>query len=243
MIDDRGLGRTEREALERVSAFCDSLRVISLLPNRLVDHEARIFNNRDLGPVPPLPPNILDVLNSECKWSSDGRSVAETHRLTLLPAVVDGRPFTLNALREFSTKMGKGKTPSFHKLTAHYGEDFANTSLEKSVWVLEYEEVALGTLGETDSQQLELLRSFPQYRTATLLEHIGTMVLQDLEHGKRMFPNALGYCEEQIGVPVGDQLRDRRVCAGHFDDRGLSIGTFSGDYKIPLLGRAVVWKF
>ena len=48
----------------------------------------------EVGPAPPIPPHIVQLLNQDCKlWP--GKKVYATHLLTLIPATVDGEPLNL----------------------------------------------------------------------------------------------------------------------------------------------------
>lgn len=53
----------------------------------------------DVGESPPLPPDIMDILKSPCPYW-EGKSVANTHLLVLIPKTVNGSLFTLNLLGE-----------------------------------------------------------------------------------------------------------------------------------------------
>jgi hypothetical protein len=141
-----------------------------LMGNKMVGPDARIFEGKDLGEIPALPANIMEILNSKCDLSNDGRRVADTHRLVLVPASIDGKPLTLNALRELATEAVKGKDPSFYGQDWYDNEAFANKPLEKSTWVLEYQTVAPKSENKTDAQQVALVEKLPNHRTAKILE-------------------------------------------------------------------------
>lgn len=206
-----------------------------LMGNKMVGPDARIFEGKDLGEIPALPANILEILNSKCDLSNDGRRVADTHRLVLVPASIDGKPLTLNALRELATEAGKGKDPSFYGQDWYDNEAFANKPLEKSTWVLEYQTVAPKSENKTDAQQVALVEKLPNHRTAKILEHVGAMVFNDLENGERIYPSIYGRCEERSASGA-------RVDAGHFFAGGLLVDAFNGDSRLVYLGRAVVRK-
>lgn len=206
-----------------------------LMGKNMVGPDARIFEGKDLGEIPALPANIMEILNSKCELSNDGRTVAETHRLVLVPASIDGKPLTLNALREFATEAGKGKDPSFYEQDWYDNEAFANKPLEKSTWVLEYETVAPKSENKTDAQQVALVEKLPNHRTAKILEHVGAMVFNDLENGARIYPSMYGRCEERSASGA-------RVSAGSFVAGGLIVDGNFGGYRHAYLGRAVVRK-
>lgn len=207
-----------------------------LMGKNMVGPDARFFLGKDLGEIPTLPAQIMGILNSKCELSNDGRTVAETHRLALVPASVDGKPLTLNALRALATEAGKGRDPSFEGQQWYKYEAFANRPLETSTWVLAYETVAPKSRSKSDARQVALVEKLSNYRTARLLEHVGTMVFNDLENGERIYPSLYGRCEERSASGA-------RVVAGFFYARGLSLDEDDIDGpRRDLLGRAVVRK-
>jgi len=212
-----------------------------LMPDGVVGPDAKVFKGKDIGEVPALPADIIEVLKSKCALANDGKTVAETHRLVLLPASIDGEPLTLNSLRELATAAGKRRDPSFYEQDSYNNEAFANAPLEKSVWVLEYANVAPGTFGKNDSEQVVVVDKLSDYRTARVLEHVGTMVFNDLEHGERIYPNFYGRC----GIDDSERAASgARVFAGNFDAFGLVVsgGNAYDGLRYDLLGRAVVRK-
>jgi hypothetical protein len=223
-----------RSLVERGGSV-DLEAVKELMPGKVVGPDARIFKGRDIGEVPQLPADLLSVLKSRCVLANDGRTVAETHRLVLLPATIDGEPLTLNSLRELATTTGKRRDPSFYKQDWYDDEAFANAPLGKSVWVLEYADEAPDTLYKNDSEQVAVVGKLSDYRTARVLEHVGTMVLQYLENAERIYPNFHGRCEERSASGA-------RVSAGYFDADGLGVNYHDVDDRAAALGRAVVRK-
>jgi hypothetical protein len=206
------------------------------MPGRLVGPDARIYKGRDIGEVPAPPANIIEALKSRCELANDGRIVAETHRLVLLPATIYGEPLTLKLLRELASEAGKRRDPSFSDQEWYNNLAFANRPLKKSEWVLEYEGVAPGTFDKTDSEQVAVVDKLTNYKTASVLEHVGTLVLQDLENGERMYSAINGRCEERSASGA-------RVAAGDFHAGGLDIYGYGDNYRRDGLGRAVVRKF
>jgi len=209
-------------------------QVKELMGDKMVGPDAKIFEGRDLGEIPALPANIMKILNSKCELSK-GPTVAETHRLVLLPASIDGVPTTVNSLRKFDAQAGKGKDPSFYKQDWYDNEAFANKPLEKSIWVLLHETVAPGTYSKTDLEQVEAIKIFTNYETATVIALVGTMAFQYRENGEKIFPDVYGRCEER-------SPRGSPVYAGNFDADGLRVGYDFEDGRRVHLGRAVVRK-
>lgn len=240
----------EFRALVERGGSVDLAEVQALMPFRFVGPDARIFKGRDIGEVPALPANILEVLKSKCTLAKDGRTVAETHRLVLVPKSIDGRPLTLDSLSEFAfsaqlaTSARAEVDPTF--VPDEYPNEDEDESLdepeesllEKSVWVLEYENIAPGTCGLNDSEQRRVLDKLRNYRTASILEHVGTMAFLHLEHGERIFTD--------LDARFEDWMLDEWECFAGFTDHGILISWLS-----PLddpsegadAGRAIVRKF
>jgi len=224
-----------RSLVERGGSV-DLEEVKSLMPGRVAGPDSKVLKGKDIGEVPALPADIIEILKSKCALSNDGRTVAETHRLVLLPASIDGEPLTLNSLRELATAAGKRREPSFYKQDWYDDEAFANAPLGESVWVLEYANVAPGTFSKNDGEQVAVVGKLSDYRTAKVLEHVGTMVLNDLENNERVYPNFYGRCEERAASGA-------RVCAGNFLADGLDVCYDNDASRGSHLGRAVVRKF
>lgn len=216
----------------------DLLQVQALMPGRVVGPDADIFDGRDLGEIPPLPHNIQEVLRSRCPLANNGKIVAQTHRLVLVPAAIDGEPLTLIKLRQFSEevnqKQGTGVS-IFHGESWYENQLFANSPLDKSRWVLEYKEVTMSVKGPNESSFDEVLLPTKTHRTAKVLEHVATLALQYLENKERLYPFYIGVCDDKSDS--SDWVR-----AGFFSGDGLGIDQFN-DGGTSHFGRAVVWNF
>lgn len=64
----------------------------------------------DVGKVPPLPPNIDDILESECPFYK-GKKIGETHQLVLIVKTTDGKAFNLSLFGERVMKKCREKFP------------------------------------------------------------------------------------------------------------------------------------
>ena len=61
----------------------------------------------DIGEEPPFPRNIEEILNESCPfWPK--KKVNETHLLVLVPNTLNGKPFTINYLKEIIQKPKSG---------------------------------------------------------------------------------------------------------------------------------------
>jgi hypothetical protein len=89
----------------------------------------------DVGEEPPLPLNIVQILKSPCPiWP--GKKIADTHLLVLIPAKVNGQPFTLNSLEGLIKKPKTGFSIKC-SIGGHYTKkEFGNRSFPFSYWIL-----------------------------------------------------------------------------------------------------------
>jgi hypothetical protein len=103
------------------------------------------FMGADIGVEPPLPANIGDILAEPCLFSTDGKTVSETHLLMLIPETINGEPLNLNTLG----KLFKKKFPTVGNDTG-YGDilgliQIAAENHGKSRWVLMTRDVIEGS--------------------------------------------------------------------------------------------------
>ena len=204
----------------------------ALMGANMVGADAKIFAGRDIGVVPPLPDGIVDMLKSRCELENNDKTVAETHRLVLIPASIDRVPTSINSLRKFAAEYGKGREPAFRSQDWYAGEAFANRPLAQSKWVLMYGTMAPNTGSKNDAEQIEAIKGYKQYETVGALEAIGTLVLGYLEHQRRDFSGA--WCRTEVRASSG-----ARVAVGYFSSGGLHVFDSVDRPRYSDVGRAV----
>ncbi len=80
----------------------------------------------DVGEVPPLPENIAQILDISCPlW--ENKKVSDTHPLTLIPAQVNSRPFSLDLLGELIKDARNGA----HKTEYQYYDEQVKAQIGK----------------------------------------------------------------------------------------------------------------
>jgi hypothetical protein len=111
----------------------------------------------DVGVEPPLPANIEEILSSRCAFWPD-KTIRETHLLTLIPATVGGRPYTLNSLGELikAPKNGGHKTACQYYWDALKAQECSKAPARSS-WVLLTRDVLPGTRSKSYAEQKRVL--------------------------------------------------------------------------------------
>jgi hypothetical protein len=111
----------------------------------------------EVGTEPSLPSDIVATLNSACPFCP-GRAVKDTHLLVLIPAKVDGKPFSMNLLEELiQDPKGGGHSISYHTYDSELQEQFGAQSPVRSYWVLMTRDVLEGSRDEPYASQKDLV--------------------------------------------------------------------------------------
>jgi hypothetical protein len=205
------------------------------LSGRVVLPDDVIYRQRSLGAVPAVPATLATTLAELCPLTDDGRTVGETHRLIFLPSTIDGIPTSVASLRDFALDVGgPGKMVCFDQKW-YDREPFARTPLPLGRWILLYGAPAPGTLALNDDEQVAFVKRLGRYRTASVIETVGVIVMQALQNGERLFERTMVRCEECSSAGA-------RIAVGLFDERGFGLSDSFDDYRLPFLGRALVRK-
>ena len=177
----------------------------------------------DVGPAPALPSDIGTILGSTCPiWPE--RKVRDTHLLVLMPATVDGAPFTLNLLGELIQRPKNGGHETKYR---YYGSDtqaqFGAASPECSYWLLMTRDVLEGSRSKSYSAQKALVESHASrtghpYAVPRALEAATAILMHHTRTKERLFgddPRTYARCQELAdGNPV---------VVGGFDSSGLFV--------------------
>jgi hypothetical protein len=133
--DDRrqwALEGLRREAQERPHMFCECLPSLGAAAEE-GNEEVRLFALKTLGevawrryfgevePAPDLPAEMVAILDSVCLFWPE-KQVKDTHLLALIPARVNGRPFSLDLLGELIERPQNGG----HKTQYRYDSNERN---------------------------------------------------------------------------------------------------------------------
>lgn len=187
---------------------------------------------------PPLPPNFNEVLLGPCPFRA-GRTIRETHILVLIPATVNGEPYTLDRLHALIQHPREGFASQFE----HYHPDFEREwgaramDIEHPYWVLmtreavddskDYEEAYLRA-SELANASAALLALTDGQGTPTALE-VATGIMLDYVRSGEMtiyrFNNQhsrfsrrceYAFCQEVVG--------GKRILVGKLSLEGLRLG-------------------
>jgi len=177
----------------------------------------------DVGEVPPLPQNLTEILNAPCPYNP-GKIVGNTHMLVLIPATVDGKPFTLNLL-EVLTKEGA-------QLTIDCWLDQENKGPAKSYWILMTRDVIPNSRSKSYDEQKALVKANESYELPNTLEAATSIMMHFFKTGKRL------YGHDSLTFT---RCKDKAVVGG-FSHGGFSVA--SDFFSISISdGAAAVRKF
>jgi hypothetical protein len=254
----RELLRTENEALKAENlALHDDFDTLkqetrSLIQARILDEAfgaaawSQYFG--EVGAVPPLPDDIAKILNSSCPFWP-GKRVKNTHLLALIPAAVDGEPFSLNLLEELIQRPKGGGYPTRYRyyagnVQATLGDQLPDVDPSTgSYWVLMTRDVLPGSRNETYSHQQALVATHARrtglaYELPGVVEAATVILSHYVRSGERFYTDAHTRCQELVDgqyppVVGGFSLRGLLVLSGHDgDDRSGVICGVSGLRKL-----------
>ncbi len=238
-----------REEYQRQDALIP-YEVRKVMGDHLIGPEAykKVFGAKDLGEVPPIPAHITkELLSQKCELTKDGgpkntSTIAETHRLVFIPSTIDGDPFTIMKLAELAESAGAalGRAKIFYSTSWYKNEPFANTTKEKGEWVLVPMTDLPNSRSKTYDKQNAELKKYPDYRGASALELVTTLIMNDLILQPR--GRDIGVYSSNWGRCTDTSASGDRVYAGYFYAGGLFVGYYDDDSRRDDLGRAVVRK-
>ena len=194
----------------------------------------------EIGSAPPLPENIVDILNSPCPFWPD-KEVKDTHLLVLIPATVNGKAFTLNLLRRLVKKnRGCGHSARYFLYDDEVQHSLGDEYPSSSYWVLLTRDVLPGSRNEsyTAQQALVTAQSFhvdqPAYVVPCVLEAATAILSYYVRSGTRLYKEGVSdefsststRCEELLEDAAGNKLP---VTVGRFCARGLVFLSGFGD--------------
>jgi 50S ribosome-binding GTPase len=180
----------------------------------------------DVGPAPALPSDIDAVLDGPCPFWP-GKKVRDTHLLVLIPATVDGAPFTLNLLGALIRHPKNGG----HKTEYRYYNDDTKTQLgEKSpdcsYWLLMTREVLEGSRHKSYGDQKDLVaqcakKTQQPYELPGVLEAAAAILLHHARTGERLLgddPWTYTRCRDLVAY----EGTNYPAVVGGFDSSGLN---------------------
>jgi hypothetical protein len=180
--------------------------------------------------VPRLPPNIAEILSSDCPfWPSN--KVHETHLLVLVPQTVGGQPLTLKILGELVKKplTGPATQYSYFKL----GE-YTDPAAPPSHWVLLTRDVIEGSRSKSYLDQQTLLSQKGQgaYAVPTILDATVCIFMEYVWSGICLYSDSLytyTRCQEEYNT-------EWQLGVGGFAPGGLLISSSGSACEVSGVG-------
>ncbi len=238
----RGLSSSTAAATARTAAPLEA--VSKLMGNNFLGPaQWKSAFNVAVGVVPPLPASLTKALLESACTIEPGKRVKDTHILVLVPATVNGEPYTplkLDAMCEGNE--GSGDALIDPRWTDWKDFPFASKSLPESRWVLMprrdpdpqvIAEEQHFRSKNISSQAKVHAKFYPEYREVKALELMTQVVLNDLVHGEpRLLPDYYLRFDEPNAV-------GGLVCLGFFDAGGLFVSDAHGDDDFSIVGWSV----
>ncbi|MCU0317896.1 MAG: hypothetical protein MUC61_00955 [Amoebophilaceae bacterium] len=184
----------------------------------------------EVGSVPPLPEDIVDILNSACPFW-EGKVVKDTHLLVLIPAAVDGEPFSLNLLGNLiRNPKGGGHSTSYCYYNADVERQLGAQSPVGSYWVLMTREVLEGSRDKGYESQKELVAQYASrkslpYELPGVLEAATAILSHYVRSGERLYadsPSEYTRCQWWVVGEGGDGCK-YPAAVGGFSPGGVCI--------------------
>jgi hypothetical protein len=200
----------------------------------------------EVEPAPDLPSNMTAILDSACPFWPCKR-VRDTHLLVLIPAKVNGQPFSLDLLRELIQHPNNGGHKTKYR---YYGSgvqaQLGASSLAASYWLLMTRDVLPESSSKTYVNQKQLVvaqarRTGLPYELPKALEAATAILTYHVRDGERLYsdsPRIYTRCQEWIL----HRSNEYPVIVGGFESSGLKIRHYRSD-SICGGGVAGCWKF
>lgn len=110
----------------------------------------------DVGEEPALPRDINAILKAPCPFWN-GKTVGETHLLTLIPSKVDRKPFSLDLLRELIQKPTQGQATDYSYYADSIKAEDKGRAPGRSYWLLLTHYVLPGSRRKNYQAQREMV--------------------------------------------------------------------------------------
>ena len=201
---------------------------------------ARYFG--DVGRVPPLPQEIGCILALPCPFWV-GKTIGETHLLTLIPATVGGKRLTLDLLGELIQRpQGGGQKMLYEYYDADVKKEHGAKGVGSPYWLLMTKDVLPGSRNQTYAAQQALVARHAQasgrpYQLPCALEAAISVLMYHAKHGERLYtdnPWTFTRCQELV-------IGNYPVVVGGFGSAGLAV-SFSCDGDFVNYGVGGGWK-
>ena len=192
------------------------------------------FGSVEAAPSPPSDIDLAQVLNSPCPFWA-GKVVKDTHLLVLIPATVDGKPFSLNLLGELIQRpKGGGHSTRYDCYDRDVQEQFGAQSPTRSYWVLMTRDVLEGSRSKDYASQKDLVachasRTGLPYELPSALEAATAILSHYVRSGERLYADApwtYTRCQELVAYRGSNYP----AVVGGFAPGGIDVDDFNPDH-------------
>ncbi len=199
---------------------------------------------------PDLPSNIEEILNAEAPFLLEGETnhqrVRDNHLLMLVPAEVDGVPFTLNKLGDLTQKQlfpanNRKELGNYARGYRHYSSYTSHrirteTLSHKAYWLLVprtiLKDSANGRLWGFFPSSFEdhqsLVETYRDYRLPRALEIATALLAHYARTNDRLCQRVMAMCSDWIPYTDGDEVR---LVVGWFSENGIYINCSGFNYS------------
>jgi hypothetical protein len=186
----------------------------------------------EVEPVPDLPRNMATILDSACPFWPE-KKVGDTHLLVLIPATVDGAPFTLNLLGELAQRLKNGEhRTKYGYYSSVVRAQFGKNSPGRSYWLLMTRDVLEGSRCLGYSAQRELIARYTgddgrPYEIPSTLEAATAILMHHVRTGEPSFGGSPWTCTRCQELVDGKYP----VVVGGFESPGFSVSYDIHDFS------------
>jgi hypothetical protein len=238
------LGKVSQASPDMLSECLPSLRAAA----KGGDKDVRLLSLKTLGevewrhyfgevePAPDLPKDMVTILDSACPFWPD-KKVRDTHLLALIPATVDGEPFTLNLLGELIERpKNGGKETGYRDYKRTVKAQIGIASPAASYWLLMTCDVLPGSRNKRYADQKQLVvghasRTGLPYEVPKALEAATVILTHHVRNGERLYSNSpwtYTRCQELIRSSSGGEFPP---AIGGLGSSGLDVFCYASAYR------------
>jgi hypothetical protein len=181
----------------------------------------------EVGAAPPLPADMATILDGTCPFWPN-KKVRDTHLLVLIPATVDGVPFTLNLLGELIQRPKNGGHRTEYSNYSEYTKSrIGEGSSPRSYWVLMTRDVFPGSRNKVYLFQREFVAYYASrgYALPSGLEAATAILTHHAREGARLFGDSPWTYTRCLDVDEGGSP----AVVGGFESSGLTVNHYTYD--------------
>jgi hypothetical protein len=194
--------------------------------------------------IPALPDNIIEILNSRCSVFNDGRTVAETHTLMLIPGGLTLDEFEAK-VRAYGAANYRGDNPlQFRYFWDQARQEHGKVSLGEAHWVLITKDVIPGSRNRSYADQSDMVAHLGNgYEVPKLGEAIAALFLHKIATRESLYTEG----NEQNGdvytdTRVKETTQNYHLVVGGSAPSGVDVSDIDG-FAHGSIGVAALRKF